>query len=198
MLAQLRRKGRDRIQDRHHHPLLARSDLPAERIEERTVALRWRAHSSRANSLSHPKSFTVCRARHSVCVLSSTVVLRTLCSANAFLDIGPTRRRRHASRRSVRDAESLVRTAGPRAGVTAESVVHAFRSAFAARENIAGANDIVLERPARAEHSTAVIRLSLQRSSTSGLRTEDGRSPSQPPQHQYSQDTRTKRHGRFQ
>ena len=146
MLAQLRRKGRDRIQDRHHHPLLARSDLPAEKSRS------GQSHSvgapiRREQTLSHPKSFTVCRAQHSLCVLSSTVVLRTLCYANAFLDIDPTRRRRHASRRSVRDAESLVRTAEPRAGVTAESVVHAFRSAFAARENIAGANDIVLGTP---------------------------------------------------
>ena len=131
-------------------------------------------------------------------MFSRTVVSRTLCYADAFLGLGPTRRRRQASRCSARNAESLVQTAEPRAGVTTVSAVHAFHSALTVQEHADSTDDIVQERPARTEHSAEVVRLSLQRCSTSGLGTEDGRSPSQPPQHQNSQDTRTERHGRFQ
>ena len=70
-------------------------------------------------------------------------------------------------------------------------------SALTDQEHVDSTDDIFPERP-RAEHSAVDARLSLQRFSLSGLRTEDGQSPSQPPQHQYSQDTRTERHRRFE
>ena len=100
-----------------------------------------------------------------MCVLSHCF-LKTLCYPNASFGLDPTRRRWHASRCSMRNAASQVQMAEPRAVISTVSVFHVFYRAFAARENIASSDDIVLERPTHVEHSE-VVSLSLQRFSRS-------------------------------